>query len=209
MDWQLLSQHLISGYILVIPALLIYFIILSKRGRKQTLPHIIASFVFCFYLCGILTMTGLWNWWFNQFVPRIVLIPFADMIQGPIDTILNVILFIPLGIFLPMLYKRYDKIGKAALTGFLLSLSIEFCQMFDCGISDINDLITNTVGTCLGFLIYRLLSNVIPDKLATAFYADGDHDYFETVFYWVYSLIIMIVVQPIIYNALFKNILII
>ena len=201
MDFALLSQHLFSGYILVIPALIVYFIILSKRGKKQLLPHIIASFIFCFYLFGILTMTGLW--WFKSFSPRIVLIPFVDMIRGPVDTILNVILFIPLGFFLPMLYKQYDKIGRVAVTGSLISLSVEIFQMFDCGSSDINDLITNTAGACLGFLIYKLLSKVVPERLSTVFHAENIQEYIETAFYWIYSLVVMIIIQPVIFHALF------
>ena len=66
----------------------------------------------------------------SAFDPRIVYIPFVDMIRGPVDTVLNVILFIPLGIFLPLLYKKYDKMGKVVLIGFLISVSIEIVQMF-------------------------------------------------------------------------------
>ena len=36
------------------------------------------------------------------------------MIRGPIDTILNVFLFIPLGLFLPLLYDKFDRVGNAA-----------------------------------------------------------------------------------------------
>ena len=61
-------------------------------------------------------MTGIW--YLSTFDPRIVYIPFVDMIRGPVDTVLNIILFIPLGIFLPLLYKKYDKIGKIVLIGF-------------------------------------------------------------------------------------------
>ena len=65
MDWDLYMQHLISGYIPAIPMLLIYFFVLYIKGKKQTLSHIILSFVFICYLFGILTMTGVW--WFKPF----------------------------------------------------------------------------------------------------------------------------------------------
>ena len=68
------------------------------------------------------------------------------MISGPIDTILNVVLFVPFGFFLPLLYKKYHHIKTVVLTGFLFSLSVEIVQMFGWGSTDINDLITNTVG---------------------------------------------------------------
>lgn len=73
--------------------------------------------MFCFYLIGILTMTGIWH--LESFAPRIVFIPFWDMISGPVDTVLNILLFIPLGVFLPILYKRYNCIKKVILIGFL------------------------------------------------------------------------------------------
>lgn len=65
--------------------------------KKHRVGHILISYVFIFYLVGILAMTG--SWYRGAFSPRIVYIPFIDMIRGPIDTILNVFLFVPLGLF--------------------------------------------------------------------------------------------------------------
>ena len=91
----------ISGYVFTIPGLLLYFIYLKKLKKKQTIPHIVTAFVFCYYLIGVLTMTGINS--FEEFSPRIVFIPFIDMVKGPVDTILNVVLFLPLGFF--QIYK--------------------------------------------------------------------------------------------------------
>ena len=95
-----------------------------------------------------------------------------EEITGPIDTILNVILFVPLGFFLPLLYKKYHKIKTVALTGFLFSLAVEFVQMFGWGSSDINDLMTNTAGACVGFMVYCLLSRILPVNLKKSFNPD-------------------------------------
>ena len=38
---------------------------------------------------------------------------------------------------------------------FALSLAIELTQMFGLGITDVNDLMTNTAGACLGLFLYR------------------------------------------------------
>ena len=104
MDWELSTKHLISGFIPVIAVLALYFIILLLLRKRQKIGHIALSCVFCFYLTGILTMTGFW--YMSAFDPRIVYVPFVDMIRGPVDTVLNIILFIPLGFFLPLLYKK-------------------------------------------------------------------------------------------------------
>ncbi len=80
MDWELCSQHLISGFIPVAFALAIYFVILRILKKKHRVGHILISYVFTFYLVGILTMTGIW--YRGMFSPRIVYIPFVDMIRG-------------------------------------------------------------------------------------------------------------------------------
>lgn len=192
----------ISGYIFIIPEILLYFLCLKKCGKKQTLLHITTVFVFCYYLIGILTMTGIGK--LHAFSPRITLIPFLDMISGPIDTILNVILFSPLGFFLPLLYKKYNRISNIALTGFLFSLSIEIVQMFGRGATDINDLITNTLGACLGYLIYKLLHRLIRKEAHSKFQANKINDEIEVLLFMALSLLIMVTIQPLVISKLFN-----
>ena len=192
----------LSGYIFIVPEILLYFWYLNKNGKKQKIFHVATIFVFCYYLIGILTMTGITS--FKAFSPRIVLIPFVDMIRGPIDTILNVILFFPLGFFLPLLYKKYNHMNRVALTGFLLSLSVELIQMFGMGATDINDLITNTIGTCLGYFIYKLLSKIMQKELCEKFQADKINDNKEVLFFIVSSFIIMLTLKPLVTHNLFN-----
>ena len=192
----------IFGYIFVVPGVLLYFGYLKKNKKGQTLLHIVTAFLFCYYLIGILTMTGINA--FKAFSPRVVLIPFIDMISGPIDTALNVILFLPLGFFLPLLYEKYNRISKVALTGFFLAISIEIVQMFGMGATDINDLITNTIGTCLGYYIYKLLSKSTQKGLCEKFQANRINDYIEVLFFGLYSFAIMVTIQPLIISKLFR-----
>lgn len=201
MDWELYIQHLISGYIPMIPVMLLYFFILRIKGKKQTIAHVILTFVFCFYLFGILTMTGIW--WFKSFSPRFVLVPFVDMVRGPIDTALNVLLFMPLGFFLPILYEKFGKMRAVVVAGVLISLSVEIVQMFGCGATDINDLITNTVGSCLGYCVYLLLRRIIPQTWIKTFQVEGIQCYCELSFCWILSLLIMATIQFNIYRFLF------
>ena len=147
-------------------------------------------------------MTGIW--YRQSFSPKIVYIPFIDMIRGPIDTVLNVFLFIPLGLFLPLLYYKFDKVGKVLLAGFLISLSVEIIQMFGCGATDINDLITNTVGACAGYGIYKVICKNLPEKWRKAFGIEGKECFIELSLLWVGTVTLMLIVQPQIYRALFK-----
>ena len=192
----------ISGYVFIIPVLMLYFLYLKKSGRKQSIFHITAVFVFCYYLFGILTVTGIGYTSTISFRPKISIIPFCGMISGPIDTILNLVLFVPLGFFLPLLYKKYQHIKNVTLTGFLFSLSIEIVQMFCWGATDINDLIINTVGACLGYLIYYLLSKILPINFRKRLQSENVNDMVEIMLYTIYIFIVMITAQPWVIHSL-------
>ena len=191
----------LSGYIFVVPGILLYFWCLKKSEKKQTPIHIATVFVFCYYLIGILTMTGIGK--LKSFSPEIVLIPFLDMISGPIDAILNIVLFVPLGFFLPLLYKKYSRISNIALTGFLFSLSIEIVQMFGRGSTDINDLITNTVGASLGYFIYKWFVRIARKEVLAKFQNNKINDEIEVLFFIAYSFVIMVTIQPLVISNLF------
>ena len=202
MDWRFVTRHLISGFIPAAVALVLYFVILWAAKKKQAIGHIIVSFLLCFYLIGILTMTGVCLK--GAFAPRIVYIPFVDMIRGPVDTVLNILLFVPLGIFLPLLYDKFDRIGKIAFIGFLISLSVEIAQMFGYGATDINDLIANTIGACIGYGIYKLLYKAIPESWMKQIKVKGSQCYYELLVFWIGSLLIMLTIQVSIFHALFS-----
>ena len=201
MDWEFILYHLISGCIPFAVALTLYHIILHVMGKRQSMAHIITSYVFCFYLIGILTMTGVC--FRGTFSPNLVVIPFVDMIRGPKETILNVLFFIPLGIFLPLLYERIGRLRKIAVVGFLVSLSVEIAQMFGTGTSDINDLISNTFGACLGYGIYRMILRAIPTAWIKRIHVKGNLCYYESMLFWLGSLLIMITIQILVYQTFF------
>ena len=197
---QIIIQSL-SGYLFVIPMLIFYWIALFRSGNKQSLLRIVAILAFGYYLIGVLTVTGIHE--LKAFSPRLVLVPFLDMIRGPMDTVLNIILFLPFGFFLPLLYRKYNRAIQVVFAGFLLSLSIEVLQMFGMGTTDINDLITNTIGAFLGYGIYTVLSNVTPQGVCGRFYAAADHEQKELLLLVVYSFAIMVTVQPVVVSRLF------
>lgn len=66
----------------------------------------------------------------------------------------NFAIFIPMGILLPALFQRLN-VKKTVLTCFLVSLTIEVAQyIFGIGITDIDDLILNTLGAAAGALLF-------------------------------------------------------
>lgn len=66
---------------------------------------------------------------------------------------LNLLLFVPYGILLPCVFKNLN-IKKVVMIGFFTSLSIEVTQLFGGRYTEIDDLIINTLGTLVGFIIY-------------------------------------------------------
>lgn len=148
-----LLDRAVRGFLFALPVVALWLSALAFRKQARTAQHMALSLVFLFYLSGVLAVTGIGRPF--GFFPRLSLVPFVDMIKGPVDTALNVLLFLPLGVFLPILYAEYESARRVAGTAFLLSLAIELTQMFGLGITDVNDLMTNTAGACLGFFLSR------------------------------------------------------
>lgn len=66
----------------------------------------------------------------------------------------NVLMFIPMGIFLSMIKQRYD---KTVLILIASSVCIEVIQyVFSIGVSDIDDVILNAVGGLIGIACYNI-----------------------------------------------------
>jgi len=93
------------------------------------------------------------------------LIPFAYITRAHLDeTLFNIVAFIPLGILLNVRYKRTDFWRKLVYIG-AFSIVIEITQfIFAIGRTDINDVITNTLGGLIGLLMYRLASKYIENE---------------------------------------------
>ena len=69
----------------------------------------------------------------------------------------NFILFYPMGVFLPCLFKRVRTVKKTLLIAFCTILSVEVVQLvFRRGIFDADDLILNIAGWILGYLTLSL-----------------------------------------------------
>lgn len=97
------------------------------------------------------------------FDPVLNFIPFSSGIE--ISTILNIIFFMPFGFLLPTLWNKFRKFIPTVFAGFIFSLIIEVGQLFTIRATDIDDLIMNTLGTILGFILFKILS-IIFKKLS-------------------------------------------
>ena len=100
----------------------------------------------------------------NAFPPRINLLPFVYLFDYPtmrealINVIGNTLMFLPLGIVWPSVFKELDTHGKVIAAGIGTSVLIEILQLpFYSRCSDIDDLILNSLGYLMGYGIYLLV----------------------------------------------------
>ena len=98
---------------------------------------------------------------------RVNLIPFVNLFDydSRRDLLLNVIgntaMFIPSGIFLPIIYKKLNSFWKVVSAGVLISLCIELIQLpFSVRASDVDDLILNVLGVAIGYGIYSAVKHL-------------------------------------------------
>ena len=99
----------------------------------------------------------------QMFPPRINPVPLVNMLSYEtfkemlINVIGNTAMFIPVGVILPLVYKQLNTHGKAIAAGVGVSLCIEILQLpFFERVSDVNDLLLNSLGYLIGYGIYRL-----------------------------------------------------
>jgi glycopeptide antibiotics resistance protein len=99
-----------------------------------------------------------------------------DQNAAPVNIIGNVITFMPLGFFLLFVLGNKDKLKMITLAGFGSSLSIEVIQLISgLGRFDVDDIILNTFGACLGLLAYRVVKKM-PERSINAVYDISLHD---------------------------------
>ncbi len=70
----------------------------------------------------------------------------------------NVLMFLPMGFIFPVVFKKMSGFWKTTACMMLFSFSIEFIQYFIGRSADIDDLILNTLGGALGYLVFYIFS---------------------------------------------------
>ena len=146
-----------AASMILIPILFLYQIFIFHNIKKTAAYIILILYLtaMCF-LVGVPSVTGIKIGWSYNFIP------FYGMLNDITNSYLNVLLFIPLGIFVPCLWPEYRSMMKTVGLGLMTSLGIEILQIFTFRATDINDVITNVAGTMIGYLIGRLIIKRFP-----------------------------------------------
>ncbi len=201
-----ISIDIISVIFVLLPVMILMNIIFFKKQgfKKKTLV-----ILFAIYLSAVFSAVG---------VPAVnslrvdlsfQLIPFIDIINSPVqyvkNTILNIILFVPLGFFLPAIWKEYASLKKTGFIGLGLSVIIEILQIFTFRLTDIDDLITNTIGTVLGYCLFKRFSGKL--RLRSSAEREDIFAKYEPFIITVIVFLIMFTVQPLISGAIWESML--
>ena len=146
-----------AASMILIPILFLYQIFIFHNIKKTAAYIILILYLtaMCF-LVGFPSAAGIKIGWSYNFIPL------YGMLTDITNSCLNVLLFIPLGIFVPCLWPVYRSMIKTVGLGLMTSLGIEILQIFTFRATDINDLITNAAGTLAGYLIGRMIIKMIP-----------------------------------------------
>lgn len=135
---SLASKQVIFGIIILVYLLMVLSVTFLSRGSHY--PSSVDLNLFSSYRQAWNTFTLL-NW---QFV------------------ILNIIMFVPLGILLPLFHKRFLSPIWTIGTGLALTLLIEAFQLITkLGIFELDDIFNNLLGTILGYCLFMCIYLII------------------------------------------------
>ena len=183
-----MKEYMLGTLIAMAVALPVYLVVravlLALRRKKlvRSWARELALCLFSLCLAGLFSQTLLVDlhmarqeravWW-SQFnlVPFRVFADSAAQIQHNhnfgyfiVNFFGNIVMFVPVGLFLPMLCSKYS-FGKTLLAGLGISLLIELCQIpLGRGV-DIDDLWLNALGAAAGYALFLLARRIWP-KLA-------------------------------------------
>lgn len=172
----------VAGLVLSVLLLYVWIIITTIRRRQDNFLQGFILSSFFVYIFFVLQLTGYFilfkeisshDWW-NEINYRIKIHDHVNLepfkmfrIYDRFDKQIvgNFVMLLPLGVYLPFLYRRFRKFaGFFAVTfiSFLVSVSIEILQLAtNYRSTDVDDIILNTLGAVAGFLIYQVIRAII------------------------------------------------
>ncbi len=163
---QSIAEYLLPGLAASILFLLISAIRLRIRNEKNSWFRRLMILIIGLYLSVVFNLTLSPTYFsFAPHTGNINLVPLqalATAFSNPLNFFGNIILFMPFGILLVLLSNKCQKLHVTLLVGAGLSLLIELLQLFGVRSTDIDDVILNTIGTSLGFIIGKYILYRLP-----------------------------------------------
>lgn len=189
-------MEVMAAAVFIIPLWMIYHKI-CFHSWKRTMIYM----VFAFYMTAVLALVGFPNITLLKIEVTVNVIPFIYMIPDFANACLNVLLFIPFGFFLPTLWEKFRNVKSTIVAGLLTTLFIEISQLFTGRATDIDDVITNILGTIIGYYIACCFTKAFTGRVLE----NSKQSDFNLICGSV--VIIMFFFQPFISNLLWKMVL--
>ena len=175
-------MSMIRYCILLLPFYLLTRFLFMKR-KKTMFGREVAMLLFFCYCVSIFSQTIIPDFWIengqlkfatthamsSNFILFATIHNYMEQLQGPIAQIAfynlagNIVLFIPFGFFIPLLWKRFRSVGMMFMSSFCIPLFIEGTQYFIGRSSDIDDVLLNAMAIFFGYGLY-LLANFMNIK---------------------------------------------
>ena len=151
-------QQALDG-LLVVLAVLVVFLILHLLGKicfRQGLSAVVLTIYLTFVLGSTVFTRDPGQFMtpnFHLLISYRVMMASQSYLAAK-GIVLNMLLLMPIGLLLPVILQKRFFLWPV-LAGFGCSLMIELMQYyFRCGMFDVDDLLNNTLGVWLGYLIY-------------------------------------------------------
>lgn len=155
--------------------------------------------LFVVYMNAMFCVVGIPSAQFVRWDPEINWIPFRDFSSANIVGMsLNILMFIPFGAFLPIYFGRFWKMSTTVLAGAFMSFTIEVLQLFTFRLTDIDDLIMNTLGTLLGYGIGAIIVHKQKERLV-------DHDVMKLIAIIGICMLVVVFVNESLVMAVLAN----
>lgn len=196
--FYLAAVDMLPGALILVPVYLFLNRVYFHNTRKS-----IFYFIFSCYLSVVYVLVGMPNVTYIRPELNLNLFPIVGMIDDWKNSILNILLFIPLGTMLPILWYKFRTIKRTILFGLGVSITIELLQILTFRATDVNDLITNTLGAFLGFLCTQILLNRFPGLAHMA----HEEDTSDLIIVLVIVLLVMFFLYPFVSSSLWNFIL--
>ncbi|SLK31194.1 Predicted integral membrane protein [Mycobacteroides abscessus subsp. abscessus] len=169
------------------------FIYIKWKKREQNWGKEIVLFLFVMFCIGVASQTIIPKWYtmvgqdgkahiyMNRLegIRSINLIPFSTILSylalsndqvsnwnqvSLINLLGNVLVFVPFGIFLPLIWKPFRTFTSLFWMSIFIPLFIEITQLFIGRSTDIDDVILNAFGIIFGFCVYKILETLLQKR---------------------------------------------
>lgn len=172
----------IAGLMLSVLLLYTWVIYAALRKTQDNFFQVLIHSTFFVYVFFVLQLTGYFilfkeissqGWWDKmdhriETSDHVNFTPFSTINRYSTfdrQVVGNLIMLFPFGIYLPLLYRKLRKLSgffAILLSSFLVSVGIESLQLATSYRStDVDDIMLNTAGACLGFMVYQLIKIIV------------------------------------------------